>query len=190
MTKHRINHDEFRRTRSLLEGSGVGPHNLKPVFDVLGLQTRPRLELHVVRYLADLDSQDPRLARTAVSVLETTRRRANGEYSTRPEDQVVYRKVLEEFDSGALTTAQAREIVSDDKAVSGLVARLRSPGPVFKAEDFKGGSVDLLTWVYVLRAHCRGRVHFHGKTLEQQEDLLTKALEHGSLLLSCLVTGQ
>jgi len=66
--------------------------------------------------------------------------------------------------------------------------RLHVPGKVFKTADFKGGATSPLTWVYVLRAHCRKvpRLHLR-RTLDEQGAMLAAALREAPTLLAGLL---
>ena len=65
--------------------------------------------------------------------------------------------------------------------------RLHVPGKVFKTADFKGGATSPLTWVYVLRAHCRKvpRLHLR-RTLDEQGAMLEAALREAPTLFAGL----
>lgn len=53
--------------------------------------------------------------------------------------------------------------------MSSYLFPLSLPGSLFKPEDFKGGACKAPTWIYVARAHARGKVHLKGRTFEEQD---------------------
>ena len=64
---------------------------------------------------------------------------------------------------------------------------LTSPGMIFTPDVFKGGGCKAATWLYVARAHARGKVHLKGKTYEEQADLVQKFVEASPAF--CVMAG-
>jgi hypothetical protein len=80
--------------------------------------------------------------------------------------------------------AKEEEVFRDMKKT---FAPLSYAGRVFLPSDFKSGVCSPLHWIYVVRAHARGKVHFKGKTLEEQGAYVQKILEHAPVF--CEMAG-
>ena len=67
-----------------------------------------------------------------------------------------------------------------------------SSSVITSGDDFKGGAISPLTWLYALRAHMRKvpRLHLHGKTLDEQKSYLERAVFHAPNFLGVLLTKQ
>lgn len=185
----KLNIDKWNKLRLALERTGASYVNDAPLFKAMGIpvfdwRTRGLLKAIASSKTADAD----RARRNAESHIELYRGYAAGKYNVKPEDQHVYAAVLADWDEGKLDPLALAEAFTQQDAICKEALYLTQPKRgVFHASDFKGGTVDLITWLYALRSHCRGRVHFKGKTSEQQEYFIQKALEKAPLLLGALL---
>ena len=104
------------------------------------------------------------------------------------DERVLCKETLDRIDSGELDVHEILAREDRYRKAHCELSALETPGKVYKHEDFKGGCVHPASFIYALRAHLRAnpRVHFHGKTLEQQELWLKKALEHSQVLRSVI----
>lgn len=87
------------------------------------------------------------------------------------------REVLADIDAGRTTLDAVAERSKQADLRNSDMMHLRGPRPIFSKDEFKGGAISAISWLYALRAHSRGKVHFHKKTLEQQGEWLEKAIK-------------
>lgn len=90
--------------------------------------------------------------------------------------------------AGSVTKEQAHARWAADVTCQIETGRLKNPGRVFKAVDFKGGACSAVTWLYVLRAHFRKvpRLHLR-RTLDEQAAMIEQALQEAPTLLAGLL---
>ena len=185
----KLNIEKWNKLRMALERKGASYMNDAPLFRAMGIPVfdwRTRSLLKAIVSAKTADTEQGR--RRAESHIELYRGYAAGKYNVKPEDQQAYAAVLADWDTSKLDPQELAETFARQDAICKEALFLTQPKRgVFHADDFRGGSVDLITWLYALRAHCRGRLHFKGKTIEQQENFIKQAVEKAPLLLGALL---
>jgi hypothetical protein len=187
----KLNVEKWNKMRLALEGTGASYTNDAPLFAAVGIavfDSRTRGLLKAIVSAKTADTEQGR--RRAESHIELYRGYAAGKYNVKPEDQQAYAAVLADWDAGRLDPSDLANVFAQQDVICKEALYLTQPKRgVFHASEFKGGTVDLITWLYVLRAQCREnpRLHLKGKTIEQQEQLVQKALDKAPKLLGALL---
>lgn len=145
-----------------------------------GVREVPRDEWPVWLVLRDvtLGNRGGTMRMPAIALLESFRGRADGRYHTDPASASAYRNALMLYDTSSVAPEAFVSVVDATEAIDKEIAALRALG-----KGSKKGVYEIATWAHALRAHSRGRVHFHGKTLEEQADLVAKALAAAPTIL-------
>ncbi len=164
--------ENWRKLLCAINEGPVNYYNVGPIVRLRGYRALNYLEEIVWRdYYSD--------SSYAPAVLETIRCRSRGEYRTTPEEAAEYTRILEELDAGVLDPKWVRDTAEIHHGIKLEIAKLTSPGWIFGKSFFAGGATTVATWVYALRAHARGKLHFPHNVpdLESQAGLLSRALQ-------------
>ena len=104
-------------------------------------------------------------------------------------------RLLSDYKEGRVTREDASAFLARRQSVVTEFCYLSKPGGTSSAvitspDDFKGGAISPLTWLYALRAHMRKvpRLHLHGKTLDEQGAYLERAITKAPTFLGALLT--
>lgn len=186
----KLNTEKWNKMRLALERTDASYVNDAPLFRAMGIPVFELRTRSLLKALTSSKSADTeRGRRNAESHIELYRSYAAGKYNVKPEDQQAYAGVIADWDAGKLDPRELAEAFARQDAVCKEALFLTQPKRgVFHADDFRGGSVDLITWIYVIRAHFRAtpRVHLKGKTVEQQGLFVQRVLEKAPLLFGLL----
>jgi hypothetical protein len=180
--KVKINVQEWKKLHTVATTHDVSYYNTRPLRQFFGVREHDfGTSYYTFKGLVDAERGD----KFAASSVATNHRRAEGEYKTSEEQAAKYRAAFAAWDSYGVPREVLFDMVDRTEQLLKEIGNLTRPGRgVFRPEDFKGGSTSFETWVHALRAHSRGRVHFKGKTLEQQEALIQAALKAAPMVFS------
>jgi hypothetical protein len=186
----KLNVEKWNKLRLALEGKGASYRNDAPLFEAMGVPVFDWRTRSLLKALVSSATAEPeRSRRHAESHVGLYRGYAAGKYNVKPEDQKAYSEVLEAWDSGKLDPVALANTFAQQTVICDEVLHLTQPKRgVFQASDFKGGSPDLMTWLYAIRSQYRQnpRLHFTHLLPETQASLVEKAIAKAPLLLGAL----
>ncbi len=186
----KLNVEKWNKLRLALEGKGASYQNDAPLFEAMGIPVfNWRVRSLLKALVSSATAESERSRRRAQSHIELYRGYAAGKYNVKPEDQKAYSEVLEAWDSGKLDPVALANTFAQQTVICDEVLHLTQPKRgVFQACDFKGGSPNLMTWLYAVRAQCRQnpRLHLQHLLPETQASLVEKAIAKAPRLLGAL----